>query len=98
ADLQVLEVFGTVDGLGAGGDFTEAVVPDFFHDDQVVLVDLAANVLAQLAVHRFPDGVVIGERESDAADGGRGHQGGKNQARQGKELDRARTQLVQGFG
>ena len=95
ADLHALEVVGRVDRLGRRRGLAEAVVPDLVHRDQVLLQDLRADPRAELAVHRLPHGVVVGEREADAADLRRGHQLAQDQARQREELDAARAQLAQ---
>jgi hypothetical protein len=84
--------------VGGTGDLAEAVVPHLVHGGQAALVDLGADIDAQLAVHRLPDGVVVLEGEADAVDRRGGHQGGQDQAGQGEEVDRAGAQLRQHVG
>ena len=66
--------------------------------DQAALVDLAAHVGAELAVHRAPDRGVVLEGEADAVDRGDRHQDRQDQARQAEEVDRAGAKLRQHVG
>ena len=93
ADLEVREVFRRLDRARAASDLAETVVPHRFEGSEPDLLDIAADELADFAVHRRPHLVVIGEGEADA-----GQRCGRNQRRhhgaghRGK-FQRARTQL-----
>ena len=84
---------GVFDRARAAGDLAEAVVPHRFKGNEPDLLDIAADELADFAVHRRPHLVVIGEGEADA-----GQRSGRNQrrhhgTRHGGEFERAGTQL-----
>ena len=98
ADLEALVVVGAVDRLGRGRGLTKPVVPDLVHHLEPGLVDLAAHIGAEIAVHGLPDRRVIREREADAVDRGRRHQRRQDQAGQREELDAAGTDLAQHVG
>ena len=98
ADLEACQILGRDDGLAARCRLAETVIPDFIHGDETRLADLAAHIGAEVAVHRLPHRVVVGEGKADAVDRGDRHQRRQDQARQGEELDRARPQLAQHVG
>jgi hypothetical protein len=62
------------------------------------LLDGAAHIGAERAVHGGPDLVVVLEGEADAVDRRRRHIGGEDQAGQVEHLDRAGAQLRQHVG
>jgi hypothetical protein len=57
------------------------------HGEDGRLRDFGANVIAQIAVHRLPDIVVVLEGEADARDARDGNEGRQDQRRQVEELD-----------
>jgi len=78
--------------------FPESVVPDLVHHDEIGFGDFAANIGAEIAVHRLPDRVVIGERKADAVDRRGRNQRGEDQPRKREELNAARADLAQHIG
>jgi hypothetical protein len=93
ADLEVREVLRRLDRARARGDLAEAVVPHRLEGRETDLLDIAADVFSDFAIHRRPHLVVAGEGETDA-----GQRRGRDQRRHhsaghGRELQRARAQL-----
>ena len=66
ADLEAAQVVGAGDRLGPRGDLAEAVVVALVQAIEADLLRHAAQHVAELAVHRRPDMVIVGERKADA--------------------------------
>jgi hypothetical protein len=95
ADLEALEIIRAGDRLGRRGGLAEAVVPDLVHDLEAGLLDFAAHIAAEIAVHGLPDRGIIRECEADAVDRGGRHQRRQDQAGQREELHATGAKLAQ---
>src|SRR6185437_15703010 len=65
-DLEPLQVVRAGDRLGARGDLAEAVVVAFVQAIEADLLGEAAQVVAEITVHRRPGVIHIGKGEADA--------------------------------
>src|SRR5271157_5350192 len=98
ADLEPLQVVGLGDRMGGRGDLAEPVVLHLGDRDDAAFRDLSADVVAELAVHRLPDGVVVLEREADVGNAACRHQRRQDRGRQVEEIDPAAAHLGEKVG
>ena len=98
ADLEAEQILGRLDPPRTGGDLAEAGIPDRISDREPALLDLRADMRAEISVHGGPDRLVVLPREGDAVNRGDRHQGGEDERGNSGEIDRAGADLCQHVG
>ena len=98
ANLEAFEILRRLDRPFGRGDLAETVVPDLFERQQPLLLDLGANIFAEIAVHGRPHLIVARKSEADAVERGIGNERRQDDRRKAEHFDAARTHLVQHVG
>src|SRR6476660_1743871 len=65
-DFDALQILGPIDRLRLHGDLPETMVERLVQAMQANLFRDIAAIFAEIAIHRFPGGIVIGEGKTDA--------------------------------
>ncbi|NYH14897.1 hypothetical protein GGD41_002125 [Paraburkholderia bryophila] len=98
ADLETLQIGRRAQCTRGGTDLPEAVVPHLADRHDAGFGDLRADVIAEVAIHRFPDRVVILERETGIDDAGGRRERRQNRRGLVEELHAAVAHLREQIG